>query len=368
MQESDAAPTFFYGLVRLINSPISGRSRLTPSIKRCLCRPDNNAHAEVSMYFAEGFYSHEAWKAWSCDKQTAPLPRHDTTDYGASDRRSKWLDSITFGAVGSFAELAQRAAFLQLMNKRHVLYFRGLTRDFGSKIGYPALDLPSILRAPRDGTLTKHLLRRRLADLESQTAAWKQLLTAEHPRRRTLEHYPETIHAVQQHYKDLLPAHPDKSDDRRAQSLFLDVSASLRVAATFATARDRNDDEPALVFVIALPQTTGSITFDADQQLQIMRLAALCHPAALRPQLQEGFLVGRFPRPSNEQLESTVNDVKYHEEFFSLRRRVIAILKIRVNDGFWGKYCTMSSSALLSCPWYETLSPSWSKKGKLRFS
>ena len=319
------------------------------------------------MYFANQFYSHAAWKAWEEDKQTKRLPKHETTEYRKGGR-ARWIESITFAPVDTFAELAQRAAFLQLMNKRHVLYFRGLSRDFGREIGRPALDLPSIMRRPRNGPLTKPLLQQRLADLRSQSAAWKELLEWEHPRRRTLEHYPESIEAVQQHYKDLLPAHPAGADDRRAQSLFLDVTSSLRVAATFATSREPDDSEPAFVSVVALPQSTGSVTFDADEQLQLMRLGALCHPLALRPQLQEGFLVGRFPLPSNERLADMVRSVRAQEEFLSLRRRTIARLRIRVNPNFWGDHGPMSASALLHCPWYTTLSPSWTHDGRLTFA
>jgi hypothetical protein len=318
------------------------------------------------MYFVSQFYSHEAWQQWRDRRRVDLRARRHTSDYADLEGgRAAWRTSVLFEQIDTFAELVERVAFLQVMNKRHVLYFRGSAQDYSKDTEHPGLDLPSMLRAPPGGRITIELLRQRWNDLEDQAKAWEPLLRDHHPRHRTLTHYPETSWAVQQHYKDLLPKHDDPSDDRRAQSLYLDVTHSVRIAAAFALAGRTQDGELAYVAVVALPQTTGSITFDADEQLQLMRLSALCPPNALRPQLQEGFLVGRFPRPPLTELN--VGNVITLEEFHSLRRRTVAIIPLRVNGQFWGRYGALESDALLRCPWFESLpKPSWNN-GALKF-
>lgn len=318
------------------------------------------------MYFVTQFYSHDAWRRWRDDNRVDSSSRRVSSEYSDEmPSRAAWKKSVEFGPIETFAELVERAAFLQVMNKRHVLYFRGTAQDYAKDTEHPGLDLPSMLRAPRGGRLTIELLRQRWNDLETQAGTWARLLRDHHPRHRTLAHYPETSWAVQQHYKDLLPTPDETPDDRRAQSLYLDVTHSVRIAAAFALAGRTHDSELAYVTVVALPQTTGSITFDADEQLQLMRLSAVCPPKALRPQLQEGYLVGRFPRiPLNE---IDIDDVNALEEFHSLRRRTIAIIPLRVNEGFWGGHGALAWDALLRCPWFETLpKPRW-HNGALEF-
>ena len=184
------------------------------------------------------------------------------------------------------------------------------------------------------------------------------MLDEHHPRPNTVAHYPQTCWAVQQHYKDRLPEANDASGDRRAQSLYLDVTHSVRIAAAFAFGSRTQADELAYVTVVALPQTTGSISFNADEQLELLRLSAVCPPKALRPQLQEGYLVGRFPRIDLDKID--VRDTIALEEFHSLRRRTIAIIPVRVNERFWGDHGALERKAILRCPWFDALpTPTW---------
>jgi hypothetical protein len=298
------------------------------------------------MYSVRNFYSRKAWHAW---RRKAPdLSAHcleETRDDTDDDTRT-WFD-----AVHTFDELAERVAFLQLMNKRHVLYFRGLKKDYGN-------DLPSIFRTlPKSGRGRE--LRRRLAVLRRQAGVWRETLVEAgmHPRQRTLQHYPETIWAVQQHYKDALE---DAGLSEAASSPYLDVTQSLRVAATFATDRRGGEVrelkyEPALLKVVALPQTTGSITYSADEQLQMLRLSALCPPGARRPLVQEAHLVARFPMPSDDTLCDWLGNGEL-ERFMSLRRRTVAVIPIEPDRNgtfreFWGRFGTPSKE-LIRCPWF----------------
>jgi hypothetical protein len=84
----------------------------------------------------------------------------------------------------------------------------------------------------------------------------------------------------------------------------LDVSHSLRIAASFAT---HSHSDECFVQVIALPNLAGSVTASSEEGIQIIRLSSICPPQALRPHFQEGYLVGEYPEmatPSQKELYS----------------------------------------------------------------
>jgi hypothetical protein len=72
----------------------------------------------------------------------------------------------------------------------------------------------------------------------------------------------------------------------------LDVTHSLRIAASFASA---NDNREAFVFVLGVPNLSGAVTASAEACLQIIRLSSVCPPSAVRPHIQEGYLLGEYP-------------------------------------------------------------------------
>ena len=51
----------------------------------------------------------------------------------------------------------------------------------------------------------------------------------------------------------------------------------------------------AFLFVIGVPNLSGAITASAEAGLQIIRLSSVCPPTALRPHIQEGYLLGEYP-------------------------------------------------------------------------
>jgi hypothetical protein len=66
----------------------------------------------------------------------------------------------------------------------------------------------------------------------------------------------------------------------------LDVTNSLRVAASFAT--NNPAAEGPVLYVLGVPSLSGSITASSEQGLQIIRLSSICPPEARRPYFQEG--------------------------------------------------------------------------------
>ena len=76
------------------------------------------------------------------------------------------------------------------------------------------------------------------------------------PRRATLSMFREAIWAVAQHY-ELWP------------TPLIDITPNLRAAASFALLNGRNEGE---LYVVALPPSTNSITFEADQHVVLARL------------------------------------------------------------------------------------------------
>ncbi len=72
----------------------------------------------------------------------------------------------------------------------------------------------------------------------------------------------------------------------------LDVTHSLRIAVSFAS---QDAVGIAYLFVLGVPNISGAITASAEAGLQIIRLASVCPPAAVRPHIQEGYLLGEYP-------------------------------------------------------------------------
>jgi FRG domain-containing protein len=111
----------------------------------------------------------------------------------------------------------------------------------------------------------------------------------------------------------------------------LDVTHSLRIAASFAS--DRATDE-AFLFVLGVPNLSGAITASAEAGIQVVRLSSVCPPTALRPHIQEGYLLGEYP-------EMIGYDQKQHYRHFEIDfgRRLVAKFRFNprtfwVNDSF----------------------------------
>lgn len=106
----------------------------------------------------------------------------------------------------------------------------------------------------------------------------------------------------------------------------LDVTHSLRIAASFASLKATGD---AFVFVLGVPNLSGAITASAEAGLQIVRLSSVCPPTVVRPHIQEGYLLGEYPDISKYDQEAL-----YHAYEIDFGRRLVA--KFRFNPlTFW---------------------------------
>ncbi|ARP91753.1 hypothetical protein CAL14_16865 [Bordetella genomosp. 9] len=184
--------------------------------------------------------------------------------------------------VASYFDLATKVAELQFRNRDHVLLFRGQASDHRNQRGYTSLK-PSLLRGAAGRNPGVAELRQRFATLEAaeeilaQEYAHAGLLGRDRVQRQRIVRW-----SILQHYE--VCATP-----------LLDVTHSLRIAASFASHGAKQD---AYVFVLGVPNLSGGITASAEAGLQAVRLSSVCPPSAVRPHLQEGYLLGEYPEMS----------------------------------------------------------------------
>jgi hypothetical protein len=187
--------------------------------------------------------------------------------------------------VASFLELVTKVAELQFRNQDLVLLYRGQGQDFRNRHDNTTLK-PSLFRPaagarggnPSPGTLAARFdtLRRAGRELVERYQE-RRLLGVERLRRHQILRW-----SILQHY-EVCP------------TPLLDVTNSLRIAASFASLGVSDETREAFVFVLGVPNLSGAITASAEAGLQIVRLASVCPPSAVRPHIQEGYLLGEYP-------------------------------------------------------------------------
>jgi hypothetical protein len=106
----------------------------------------------------------------------------------------------------------------------------------------------------------------------------------------------------------------------------LDVTHSLRIAASFASIGAKDS---AFVYVLGVPNLSGAITASVEGGLQIVRLSSVCPPSAVRPHIQEGYLLGEYPEMAG--YEQKENYSHYEIDF---GRRLVAKFRFRPRS-FW---------------------------------
>lgn len=216
--------------------------------------------------------------------------------------------------VDNYRTLARKVAELQWRNRGHVMLFRGQAGDYLSPKGYTTMR-PTIFR-PLKGkaSLAKSIVEKRFAALDGADAdlsdgfeKLRRTGRAQVARERLLRW------SILQHY-EVCP------------TPLLDVSQSLRIAASFASL---DDPDEAYLYVVAVPNISGAITAHAESGLQIVRLSSVCPPSAMRPHIQEGYLLGEYPEMIGV---AQARHYKHYEMDFG--RRIIA--KFRFNPAtFW---------------------------------
>jgi hypothetical protein len=218
--------------------------------------------------------------------------------------------------VRNYMELATRVAELQFRNRDFVLMFRGQNGDFRNRSGYSSLKA-SLLRAsdskkiPTDTTLNQRF---------KKLLAAEKVLISEYERRgllgrERLARQRILRWAILQHYEI-------------CDTPLLDVTQSLRIAASFASHKAGRE---AFVFVLGIPNISGAITASAEAGLQVVRLASVCPPSAVRPHIQEGYLLGEYPECATAEQK-----LLYSHAEMDFGRRMIAKFSFDP-DSFWEK-------------------------------
>jgi hypothetical protein len=206
--------------------------------------------------------------------------------------------------VRSFVDLAQKVAELHFRNRDMVLLFRGQRNDHLNKQRNSSLR-PSLLR-DSDGSKAYSRLQRAEALLVA-----KYSFTG---KERILRHQ-ALRWSILQHYEV-------------CGTPLLDVTQSLRIAASFATDLKR---DKAFLYVLGVPHISGAITAHDDAGIEIIRLSSVCPPEAMRPHLQEGYLLSEYPELANI-------DQKFHYENHELDfgKRIVAKFIFDPRE-FWNK-------------------------------
>lgn len=218
--------------------------------------------------------------------------------------------------VSTYMELAKKIAALQFRNRDFVLMFRGQKRDYLNKSRNSSIKA-GLMRPP---TLHKEipiaLVRDRLARLKQAEAELvRHYGSVDHDGLKRLKRYHIIRWSILQHYEI-------------CDTPLLDVTHSLRIAASFAS---EGAEDEAYLFVLGVPNLSGAITASAEAGLQIVRLASVCPPVAVRPHLQEGYLLGEYPDFSS--IEQKENYKQFEMDF---GRRLIAKFRFDPTH-FWSK-------------------------------
>lgn len=215
--------------------------------------------------------------------------------------------------VKNYLDLAQRVAELQFLNRDYVLLFRGQPHDHRNDKKNTTLK-PTMFRSIEERNPDAVQLQRRFQALAEAERVLAEVYEArEFLGRERLKRQRVLRWSILQHYMV-------------CRTPLLDVSQSLRIAASFAS---DGVTKEAFVFVLGVPNISGAITASAEAGVQIVRLASVCPPSAIRPHIQEGFLLGEYP-------EMTGYDQKQHyaHHEIDLGRRLIAKFKFNPNT-FW---------------------------------
>jgi hypothetical protein len=236
-----------------------------------------------------------------------------------------------------YTDLVEKVSFFTVMNKRNAIYFRGqsshlpivpaIFRSRWKSIGGTIFDIPNTDSARQK---IYELLNGRISEIVLNSCSKFPM-----PRRSTLEMFREAVWSVAQHY-ELWP------------TPLIDITPNLRAAASFALSNSSNTGN---LYLFAMPPSTNSITFEADQHIVLARLQAVCPPVAMRPHYQDGFLAGRFPfiGPNPNKIDRQPNKVS------DLTRRLIARIVLKdeysaseSTGGFWSTdFPRISTAALM---------------------
>ncbi len=213
----------------------------------------------------------------------------------------------------TFRDLVRCVGELGYLNPQFNLLFRGQDIDYRDK-KYGSIIYPSIFRRRSIGS-QENRFKKLDESYEKLKRNYKFIsLKKQNTPRVSILSYPEFYYALLQHYgKNKTP--------------LIDLTQSLRVAATFALRESEDSEDSAesgYLFVLGMPYPHGSISHFIDQDMVLVKLQNVCPPNALRPHYQEGYLAGNFPFGSNLRAGD------------NLARRLIGKYKlVNFDESFW---------------------------------
>ena len=205
--------------------------------------------------------------------------------------------------VKNYFDMMRLISTIQFRNQEYVLLFRGQKNDYKernlSSIRpriFRKLSKSPASRAPALGdSLAKRFRKLRLAEnylidsFRGRGEAKQKISRQRIVRWSILQHY------------------------EICDTPLLDVSQSARIAASFASL---DEQRKCYFYIFGIPTISGGITASAEAGIQIARLSSMCPPEAIRPHLQEGYLLGEYPELGDpEQAEL----YEHHEIDFALR-------------------------------------------------
>ena len=225
--------------------------------------------------------------------------------------------------VHDFGDLLKKNAEVVSRNTRYSIFYRGQTRQYYDRNGKVSI-LPSIYR----GVTLKDeaALEKRFEILDDSVKLLRGKLTGNFSRGLDPK-FLRTVNcwAIIQHYE--LFGTP-----------LIDVTQSLRVACAFALQEAHvSEREGPVIYDIALPFAAGPLTLDDNEELYLMKLDALMPPDALRPFIQESYLVG------NELIRKSGEDIARSD----LKRRVIASFRLCGNKEKWRNEIGFKADSLM---------------------
>lgn len=209
--------------------------------------------------------------------------------------------------INSYTDLVKTIARLAYINKDHLLFFRGQSKEYVNAGGF-ATYYPSIYRGikvPKKEVALRFDLLKSAASMLSTAFEEEHIQGFRDVKRRKLIQW-----SILQHYEV-------------CSTPLIDVTQSLRVACSFAFL-NANGEDP-IVTAFGLPYITNRISTNSEHDIVNIRLLSICPPQALRPYFQDGYLAGTDDVTTNY-------DQKTELDF---KNRVFGIFKLKNHQGFW---------------------------------
>ncbi|WP_054722330.1 FRG domain-containing protein, partial [Marinifilum fragile] len=216
--------------------------------------------------------------------------------------------------VNTFRQLMDEVAHVTISNKNFDMFYRGQENDYKNNQAVYYSDrkakstiYPSICRPEKkqDGSLKYSI---KTSQIEKRYENLFEMIDLVKGKRGS--HFNEYYYSLFQHY-EILP------------TPFIDITQSLRVAATFALRKSQT----GYLYVFGLPYPNQSISYYSDLGIVLIKLQNIIQTNALRPRYQEGFLVGKYPiRPTKTNGDDLAN------------RMVAKFYLDNTKGDFWDKY------------------------------